>query len=78
MVRFEANKSFVDYITMMGFQKRQVDSEKEYYSNENGNQIKINNSTKIISLMNKNGHTVDFATVFSSEQIDTFSKEGVI
>lgn len=78
MVRFEANKSFVDYITMMGFQKRQVDSEKEYYSNENGNQIKIDNSTKIISLMNKNGHTVDFATVFSNEQIDTFSKEGVI
>lgn len=77
-VRFEANESFVDYITIVGFQKRQVNSDNDYYVNDNGNQIRIDNSSGIISLLNNKGYTVDFATVFSSEQIDSFAKTGGI
>lgn len=73
-IKFQVNKSFIDYITMIGFQKRQVDSEKEYYSNSLGNQIKIDNETGLISLLNRKGNTVDFANVFTNTQIEEFSK----
>lgn len=73
-IRFQADKSFVNYITMIGFQRRQVDSDKEYYTNNLGNQIKIDNETGLISLLNKKGNTVDFANVFTNVQIDEFSK----
>lgn len=70
---FSANKSFVDYITMLGFKHTEVDSQKKYYVNEKGNQIKIDYETGIITLLNKNGYSVDFSNTFTNEQIDKFS-----
>lgn len=74
---FEANKSFVDYITMIGFEKKHVDSEKDYYVNFKGNQIRIDYSINEIALINKHGDLIDYSTTFSIEQIDNFSvREG--
>ena len=70
---FSANKSFVDYITMLGFKNREADSEERYYVNEKGNQIKIHYQTGLITLLNNTGHIVDFSSTFTNEQIDKFS-----
>ena len=72
---FSANKSFVDYITMMGFQFKEVDSEKKYYVNKKGKQIRIDYETGIISFLNEYGNVVDFSNTFSNEQIDKFSRK---
>ena len=70
---FSANKSFVDYITMLGFKHTEVKSQKKYYVNEKGNQIKIDYETRIITFLDKSGYNVDFSTNFTNEQIDKFS-----
>jgi len=70
---FEADKAFVDYITMMGFQFKETDTEKKYYVNKKGNQIKIDFNSKIITLLDKGGYVVDSSDTFTNEQIDKFS-----
>jgi hypothetical protein len=70
---FTAEKSFIDYITMMGFQFKETDTEKKYYVNKKGNQIKVDFNSKIITLIDRNGFTVDFSETFTNEQIDKFA-----
>ena len=70
---FTADKSFIDYITILGFVHREADSEKKYYVNSKGKQIKIDSSNGLISLIDKHGNTVDYSTTFTNEQIDNFS-----
>ena len=70
---FVADKSFIDYITILGFVQREVDSKKKYYVNSRGKQIKIDYSTGIITLMNSQGYEVDFSDTFTNEQIEKFS-----
>lgn len=74
-VTFKVGKSFIDFISINGFEQKQVDSEKHYYVNSKGNQIKIDNEKGIITLLNKFGNVVDFSNTFSSEQIEKFAKE---
>ena len=78
-VKFKADKSFQDYILMIGFIRRQTKSNsKEYYSNKEGNQIKINTILNTISLMDNKGNTLKSGKELTSEEIDNFSKSGAI
>ena len=78
-VKFKADKSFQDYILMIGFIRRQTKSNsKEYYSNKEGNQIKINTILNTISLMDNKGSTLKSGKELTSEEIDNFSKSGAI
>ena len=70
---FSADKSFVDYITMIGFQFRETDSEKKYYVNKHGKQIRIDFESGDITLLDRRGYVVDFSNHFTNEQIDKFS-----
>lgn len=74
-VTFKVGKSFIDFISINGFEQKQVDSEKHYYVNSKGNQIKIDNEKGIITLLNKYGNVVDFSSTFNNEQIEKFAKE---
>lgn len=74
-ITFKADKSFTDFINVMGFEQKQVDSEKHYYVNSKGNQIRIDNEKGIITLLNKYGNVVDFSNTFSNTQIENFAKE---
>ena len=78
-VKFKADKSFQDYILMIGFIKRPTKSNsKEYYSNKEGNQIKINTTLNTVSLMVKKCNTLKSGKEFTSEEMDNFSKSGAI
>jgi hypothetical protein len=72
---FRANESFVDYIQMIGFQHRHVDSEKQYYVNSKGNQIRIDYESGIIALLNSRGNVVDYSSTFTNNQIDNFARK---
>lgn len=72
MANFQANRLFRDFITIKGFKRMQVHSNKEYYTNSNGKQIKIDSESGMISLINKNGITEDFSNIMSSDQINEF------
>ena len=74
-VTFKVGKSFIDFISINGFEQKQVDSEKHYYVNSKGNQIKIDNEKSIITLLNKYGNVVDSSSTFNNEQIEKFAKE---
>ncbi len=69
---FQANKSFVDYITMMGFQLKENDSDKKYYINEKGNQIRIDFQTNLITLLDSKGYVISYSTQYSNEEINKF------
>lgn len=70
---FTANKAFVNYITMLQFEHKEVKSEKKYYVNTKGNQIKIDYQTGIITLLNKYGNSVDSSNTFTNIQIAKFA-----
>ncbi len=70
---FQVNKSFVDYITMMGFQHKHVDSEKQYYVNKKGNQFRIDYNDNSVSLLNSQGLVIDTLGEITNEQINAFS-----
>lgn len=71
---FRADKSFEDYVQMIGFKHKHVDSESKYYVNHRGNQIVVEGQYGQIRFVNKYGYTVDTAHSFTSEQVDKFSK----
>lgn len=75
-IAFKADKSLIDYLTIKGFKRVQINSDKEYYVNEKGFQIKIDNDTKIIYLLDEKGHTVAYATVFFSDRLNKFMEKG--
>lgn len=72
---FKANDTFVEFIKGLGFQYRHVDSEKQYYVNQRGNQIKIDRDTGIITLLNSRGYVVDYSNVYTSKQISEFAEK---
>ena len=72
---FRANKAFVDYIKVIGFQYRHVDGKSQYYTNKRGNQIRIDYENGIISLLNNKGYVVDYSSTFTNEQIDNFARK---
>lgn len=71
---FRADKSFVNYIQMIGFQRKHIERECSYYVNHRGNQIVIESNYGQIRFVNKYGYTIDKAHSFTSRQIDAFSK----
>lgn len=70
---FQADKSFIDYITMMGFQFKETDSDKKYYVNDKGNQIRVDLESKLITLLDNKGYVVSYSSQYSNEEIDKFS-----
>lgn len=71
---FKVNKSFEEYLKANGFKHRNVDSDSKYFSNDKGNQVKINFETGIITLLNSKGYVVDYSSTYSNKQIDKFAK----
>lgn len=54
--QFTLNSTLVGYLTTNGFVNREVDSEKDYYANANGNQIRLDKETKEISILDNRGN----------------------
>lgn len=71
---FKADKHLIDYLILNDFERRQVASQKKYYSNKDGKQISVNFESGIITLLDKKGNTVNFANNFGKDQIDLFIK----
>lgn len=67
-------KSLPGYLSALGFNRVQVNSENDYYTSKNGRQIKINKSTGIISLLDSSGNVVDFSNFYTEKQINNFIK----
>lgn len=57
MGNFKAN-NIEPFLNLIGFEKRQVASEKVYFSNEKGNQIKIDKEENSIIFIDRYGFTV--------------------
>lgn len=77
-VTLTVDSGLTNYIQIQGFIRRQgePDSEKEYYSNNIGAQIKINTKTKMISFLNANGYVLGDGILVHTEHIDYFAKHG--
>ena len=67
--QFTLNSTLVGYLTTNGFVNREVDSDKNYYVNANGNQVRLDKETKEISILNNKGYkqatyiTIDLQTL---------------
>jgi len=70
---FKANTTFVEYIQSIGFKHHQINGTKQYYVNDKGNQIKIDFTDGIISLLDNKGYTIDYSNVFNNKQIEDFT-----
>lgn len=71
--KLEVGKALVDFVTMLGFEEKEADSESKYFVNKLGKQVKINTKTKLISLMNKAGFTLFKELEFSMKELQNFS-----
>lgn len=72
--RFITDRKFVNYIKQLGFQHHVAESDKKYYTNSLGNQIKIDYDNGIITLLNAKGNVVDYSSSFTDTQINKFAE----
>ena len=71
---FKADEAFTKYVQMIGFEHKHMDSEKQYFVNKRGNQIRVDVDGGEIAFINRYGNVVDKAHSFTSKQVDEFSK----
>lgn len=69
---FTANKTLTNFLPMAGFKRQRVDSDKLYYTNKTGSQIKIDFRSKEIHFMNSRGETLKVVTKTSDEELLNF------
>jgi len=70
---FKANKALTDYIRKAGFKHHYTNSREQYYTNKEGNQIRIDYKSGIITFLDSKGYSIEYSTVFTSSQIDNFA-----
>lgn len=56
---FVVGTNLVNYLQSIGFKKREADSEKSYFVNKKGNQIRIDYDTGEIALLDNKGRLKD-------------------
>ena len=71
---FNANRTFTNYIRSIGFHYKHTDSPKQYYVNAIGSQVRIDYDEGTITLINRNGHTLESSYSFTKDRIDEFSQ----
>jgi len=76
MSDFIANQDFINYLLILGYKSRPVNSKKKYYSDKLGNQIKIDKRKKRITLMDKFGYCVYQSISISEKKLKYFTKHG--
>lgn len=69
---FIANKTLTNFLPMAGFKRQRVDSDKLYYTNKKGSQIKIDLHSKKIFFMNSKGETVKEVFKTTDEELLNF------
>ena len=76
---FNVDKALTDYISVQGFKRRQgkPDSHFEYYSNDIGNQIRINNQDKTIAVLDCHGFKKAVGFNIDSNVIDMLTTTNI-
>lgn len=72
---FKANAAFRHFIQDLGFEEHVVNSNKQYFTNEIGKQIRIDPETGIISLLTEHGYIYKYSTTMTSKEIMDFIEE---
>lgn len=75
-INFKIDDNFFNYLKHIGYKRTNVPSENKYFTNEKGNQVRIDEKRNLIGLLNKKGLLVCEDSVFSSREIDYFSRSG--
>lgn len=73
MVTFIANESLINFLTNIGYQQKEVKSEKKYFVNKNGSQVRIGNDG--IALIDKSGYLVSKKKTVDNAVIESFSNK---
>ena len=71
MAVFSADESFVNFLINIGYQQKEVKSEKKYFVNKNGSQIRIGRNE--IALIDKGGYLISKRKTVDSKDIEAFS-----
>lgn len=71
---YTANKQLEDYLVKSGltFHDRGEEEFSYFTDHKTGNQVKIDNSDKLISLLDGFGYLIDISSCFTDTQIDKF------
>lgn len=71
---YTANEELENYLVKSGltFHDREENEVSYYTDHKTGNQVKIDKSTKLVSLLDNFGQLIDISTCFTDNQIDKF------
>lgn len=69
---FIANKTLINFLPMAGFKRQRVDSDRLYFTNKDGNQIKVDLRSKDIFFINSKGFTIKETSVTTDEELLNF------
>lgn len=72
--KFSLGKSFIDYITMIGFKEKETSTDKKYYVDSKGKQIRLDYDSKEIAFLDNHGNLVESSSSFTIEEVDKFSQ----
>lgn len=75
-INFKIDDNFFNYLKHIGYKRTNVPSGNKYFTNEKGNQVRVDEKRNLIGLLNKKGLLVCEDSTFSSREIDYFSRSG--
>lgn len=71
-VEFKANNDLINYLVLLGFQPREVKSDKKYFVNKKGNQFRIDEQSGEIAILNQHGNVHSKHTSIDDKFIQQF------
>lgn len=71
-VEFKANNDLINYLVVLGFQAREVKSDKKYFVNKKGNQFRIDEQSGEITILNQYGNVYSKHTSIDDKFIQQF------
>lgn len=72
MTNFSAGNKLTDYIEMVGFKQTQVKSGKKYFVNKQGKQIRVDEYTGYIALIDNRGFVISSGRLITDVDIKVF------
>lgn len=73
MRKYTSNQLLIDFLLSNGYKHVHNDSDKKYYVNSYGNQIRIDYSYKLVALINKHGYVVEEVSYVTEDRLLEFS-----
>lgn len=71
---FKAEKSLVNYLSILGFNLKETQTESMYFVHKSGRQVRVNEENQSIAFLNPQGYKIKEVSSVTTDLLHKFSK----